>query len=157
MGEREVPLAGMVEALADLKDAGDEGLSSADAALAALRGVDDKAHLAFALNATAAICVGKCRDKTVQAYAEEAMSIAGLMQRRGEAVIAQAILAVLDARRAGCSSNDRLKHLHSQIADREQFSARVRELVEQVVAIGTQTMRRPRPDPTASAKSKKRR
>jgi DNA-binding SARP family transcriptional activator len=123
LGESDAPLADMIGALADLSQARTGGLECLDAALSRLRAVDDKSHLAYALNTAAAFCmVGSAQ--AAKAYAQEALDAARVMERHVEIAISEAIRAALGTGRRAVPDCFR-----DQIADRDRFSARARALV----------------------------
>ena len=136
LGENEVPLADMVTALADLAESGSSALAGVEAALFNLRSVDDKSHLAYGLNTAAVRCLGLQRTETAKSYAQEALSVARTMERHGEAVVAEAILAALEPGTVD-HSDEKAARLQSSVYDNEQFSARVRTLVDHVTAAGS--------------------
>jgi DNA-binding SARP family transcriptional activator len=123
LGESDAPLADMFEALADLSEARTGGLECLDAALSELRAVDDKSHLAYALNTAAALCLSGSA-QAAQAYAQEALNAGRVMERHIEIAISEAVLAALGAGRPAD-----LDCLRNQVADRDRFNARARALV----------------------------
>lgn len=136
LGESAVPFADTLDALANLAESSSEELDRLDAALSGLRAVDDKSHLAYALNAAVVLCLGRQLLQAAKAYAEEALDVARTMQRQGEIAIAEAMLAVLDTGRSANGIQKRLGRLRKQVADQDRFNARARTLVGQAVVIG---------------------
>jgi DNA-binding SARP family transcriptional activator len=63
--------------------------------LAALRGIDDKARLAFALNTWAMLARDRGEDEPAAAAAAEALSLATILRRPTEAAVAASLLAEL--------------------------------------------------------------
>lgn len=102
MGEPQAPFAQALGALARLH----QGDGSAEAVLAAsldtLRELDDKAHLAYALNEAAALALAADRPDAAAACAREALAGALAVRRATEIAVATARLAASthDARRA---------------------------------------------------------
>ncbi|HEX9718102.1 MAG TPA: AAA family ATPase, partial [Ramlibacter sp.] len=93
MGETQAPFAEALAALARLRR-GDAGAATAlAAALQALRDIDDKAHLAYALNEAAALALDDGRDDEAAACAAEALAAAQAVRRPTEVAVASARLA----------------------------------------------------------------
>ena len=136
LGESEAPLAGTFEELANLAVDSGEGFDRLDAALSGLRAVDDKSHLAYALNAAVVLSLGTQPPQTARAYAQEALSVSRTMQRQGEIAIAEAMLAVLDTHLCTNARQERLARLREQVADQDRFNARARTLIEHVAVFG---------------------
>jgi hypothetical protein len=135
LGEGEAPLADTLEALADLAEVSDGELNRLDAVLSRLRAVDDKSHLAYALNTAARLCLGREPLEAAQAYAGEALDAARAMQRQNEIAAAEAILAT--TRGSGrAEAGSKLGHLQEQVGDSDRFNARARAFVKH--ALGTQ-------------------
>ena len=101
MGEPQAPFAQALGALARLRQ-GDAGEAMLTASLAALRELDDKAHLAYALNEAAALALAADRPDAAAACAGEALTDALAVRRATEIAVATARLAAAthDARRA---------------------------------------------------------
>ena len=99
LGESDAPLADVLEALADLTDPETVGMESMDTALSKLRAVDDKSHLAYALNTAAALLCPAGSAKAAKAYAQEALDAGRVMERHVEIAISEAILAALGSNR----------------------------------------------------------
>lgn len=97
LGDADVPLAMTLNALAQLSSGEDRDERKL---VAALRAIDDKSHLAYALNAAAALCLVMDRTDAAHSYAREVLNIAEVMQRTNDQVIAHATLMRL-------SRNDR--------------------------------------------------
>jgi DNA-binding SARP family transcriptional activator len=97
MGEAQVPFAEALTALARLHR-GERGATTAiEAALAALRERDDKAHLAYALNATAALALAAGDASSAVAQAEEALAAATAVRRPTQLARARATIAAAAA------------------------------------------------------------
>lgn len=92
MGETQAPFAQALAALARLRQ-GDAQDAALLAALQALREVDDKAHLAYALNEAAALALDRGRNEEAAACAAEALAAAQAVRRTTEAAVAGARLA----------------------------------------------------------------
>jgi DNA-binding SARP family transcriptional activator/predicted ATPase len=102
MGEPQAPFAQVLGALARLRQ-GDSGAQGVlEASLAALRELDDKAHLAYALNEQAALLLAADRPDVAAACASEALADAQAVRRATEIAVATARLAAStrDTRRA---------------------------------------------------------
>jgi DNA-binding SARP family transcriptional activator/tetratricopeptide (TPR) repeat protein len=154
LGESEAPLADTLEALADLAETRDLRLDRLDAALSRLRTVDDKSHLAYALNAAAALCLARQPAEAAKAYAQEAFDAARAVQRQSEIAIADAMLAKTAAGGSAEAVDERLRLLRKQVADHDRFSARARALVEHKTVFGVDVF--PVPPLSAAAPEKKR-
>ena len=81
-----------LDALAQLASGEDRDDRKLVAALQQLRAIDDKSHLAYALNTAAALCLDMDRRDAARSYAREALSVAEVMQRTNDRVIAHATL-----------------------------------------------------------------
>jgi DNA-binding SARP family transcriptional activator len=94
MGEgSEVPFAAALDALSRLT-AGEAGADErVNQAMASLRLVDSKAHLAYALNFAAAIDLRNDRVGSARRRAEEALAAAEAVKRRSEGALSRALLA----------------------------------------------------------------
>lgn len=94
MGDTEAPFPQALAALARWRCGDDAGAEALHAALASLRALDDKAHLAYALNEGAALAL--CAGDTHQAaaFAREALTAAQAVRRPTEVCVAQARLAL---------------------------------------------------------------
>jgi DNA-binding SARP family transcriptional activator/tetratricopeptide (TPR) repeat protein len=92
MGDDDAPFARAVIALIQLAAAGPNGEAELARALALLRKVDDKSHLAYALNAAAQIYLGTGRPEPARTCAQEALAAATAMRRRSEMTVATATL-----------------------------------------------------------------
>jgi DNA-binding SARP family transcriptional activator len=103
LGDAEVPLAMTLDALAQLASGEDRDDRRLVAALQQLRAIDDKSHLAYALNTAAALCLDMDRTDAARSYAREALDVAEVMQRTNDRVIAHATLLRLSRsdRKAG--------------------------------------------------------
>jgi hypothetical protein len=112
LGESEAPLADAFDALSEM--AGTRSRSAADlnVALSRLRAVDDKSHLAYALNAAAAQCLHFGQPDAATTYAQEALEAARAMSRDNEVLVAQAILVY----GAHLSGHPRHRHRLSQLS-----------------------------------------
>lgn len=101
--EADAPFARALGALAALRPGTDGEQERAEAAgvlaasHAALRAMDDKAHLAYALNAAAAIALGQGQRDAAHACASEALEAARAVRRLTEMAVATACLAQLAA------------------------------------------------------------
>ncbi len=93
MGDDQVPFAQALGALARMR----QGEAAAEAALSAslqqLRELDDKAHLAYALNEAALLSLDAGRPQQAAARASEALAAARAVRRPTEVVVALAALA----------------------------------------------------------------
>ncbi|HEY5756856.1 MAG TPA: AAA family ATPase [Steroidobacter sp.] len=92
LGESEVPLAMALDALAWFTSGQERDDQKLASALQQLREIDDKSHLAYALNAAAALCLGMKRVDAARSYAKEALHVAEAMHRTNDRVIAHAML-----------------------------------------------------------------
>ncbi|MCC7458512.1 MAG: AAA family ATPase [Nitrospira sp.] len=109
MGETRVPFAEALAALAHRRRGDADAPASVAASLAVLRERDDKAHLAYALNETAAFALADGDAQTAQRHAEEAFAAASAVRRptlitRARAIIAAAQAANAPARAATASA-----------------------------------------------------
>ena len=93
MGEPHVPFAQALGALARLRGRDDSGQSLLEVSLDALRTLDDKAHLAYALNEAAGLALAAGRPQDAAARAGEALDAARAVRRPTEVVVALARLA----------------------------------------------------------------
>lgn len=114
MGDTHAPFVDALAALARQRDTGaDMGVALA-AALQSLRDVDDKAHLAYALNEAATLALRAGRTADAEAHASEALACANAVRRPTEVAVATALLAL--------ARNDR--PLLAALAQRPAGSAR---------------------------------
>ena len=123
LGE-DAPLADALDALSAFVEDPLAASDGVDAALSRLRYIDDKSHLAYALNAAATSCLGRDAPRAAT-YAEEALGAARAMRRQGEAAIAEALLAC-----ARGEAGARVNELREQARDADRFSARTLQLIE---------------------------
>jgi DNA-binding SARP family transcriptional activator/predicted ATPase len=93
MGETQAPFAEALAALARLRRGDASAASTLAAALQALREIDDKAHLAYALNEAAALALDDGRAEDAAGCAAEALSAAQAVRRPTEEAVASARLA----------------------------------------------------------------
>jgi DNA-binding SARP family transcriptional activator/predicted ATPase len=93
MGETHSPFAEALAALARLRRGDVASVAALPSALQALRDIDDKAHLAYALNEAAALALDEDRDEEAAACAAEALSAAQAVRRPTEVAVACARLA----------------------------------------------------------------
>ena len=93
MGEPQAPFAQALGALARLGEGDATGEAVLAASLEALRELDDKAHLAYALNEAAALALAADRPDAAAAFAGEALTDALAVRRATEAAVATARLA----------------------------------------------------------------
>ena len=102
MGEPQAPFAQALGALARLRQGDGGGQAELAASLAALRELDDKAHLAYMLNEAAAAALEAGRADAAALCAGEALTAARAVRRVTEIAVATARLAAAshDARRA---------------------------------------------------------
>lgn len=102
MGEPQAPFAQVLGALARLRQGNGTGEAALEASLDMLRELDDKAHLAYALNEAAALALDANRPDAAAARAGEALAAALAVRRATEIAVATARLAASthDARRA---------------------------------------------------------
>ena len=122
MGETQAPFAQALAALARLRQ-GEAGDAALTAALQALREIDDKAHLAYALNEAAALALDHGRDEEAAGCAAEALAAARAVRRPTEEAVASARLAaarrdasLLPASPAGPLASARAKTAITQAA-----------------------------------------
>lgn len=104
------------------------------------------------MNTATVQCLRLQQIETAMNYAQEALSISCMIERQGEAAIAEAVLAVTSGDVVDGADN-RVPHLQSRITDRDQFGARVRTFVEQVVAVCASPAAAPRPQSPEGAKT----
>lgn len=135
LGEDEGPLAETLIALAELAEEFAFPSAPLDSALDRLCTVDDKSHLAYALNAAAAICLQHEQGGTAQAYAAHALETARAIERHNEIVIAEAMLARIDRPRDPRGSEAVLRRLRETVTDHDRFHARARNVVAAATAI----------------------
>lgn len=103
MGQSEVPFARALDALAQLREGANGAVMAALAEhLQALRGLDDKTHLAYALNQTVALELDANQRELAREHAEEALSAAQAVRANTEIAVAMAQCAAAepDPRRA---------------------------------------------------------
>ncbi|WP_284615474.1 ATP-binding protein [Aquabacterium humicola] len=93
MGETDAPFAQALAALARLQRGDAAAAPSLDDALCALRTLDDKAHLAYALNEAALLDLAGGRREQAAARAAEALAAAQAVRRPTEVAVALATLA----------------------------------------------------------------
>jgi predicted ATPase/DNA-binding SARP family transcriptional activator len=128
LGDAEVPLAMTLDALAQLASGGEHEDRQLVAALEQLRAIDDKSHLAYALNVAAILCLGTARADAARAYAREALQVAETMQRTNDRVIAHATLIRL--RQADRTASTEAEHsdegLRQASMDADVLSSRAR-------------------------------
>jgi DNA-binding SARP family transcriptional activator len=97
----EAPMASMLGALARRAQeptAAAPASAATEEALAALRAIDTKGLLAYALNVAAGQDLASAHEQRARAHAEEALDAATAVGRRTEMVVARALLARLAAR-----------------------------------------------------------
>jgi hypothetical protein len=92
IGDSQAPAAEALAALADCRRLGRAAVPKLEKALACLRGFDDKATLAYALNQYASVELDQGRCQAAQTLAEEALAAATAARRITEVVVANAIL-----------------------------------------------------------------
>jgi DNA-binding SARP family transcriptional activator len=122
LGEDETPFVATLQGLALLAAGNASASDVLGDALRRLRILDDKSHLAYALNCAAQLHLLGGRIDQVRVCAAEALVAAAAMRRRNEVIIARAMLA-----RAG--ETDPAQDIESLVAaasDRDCLSARVR-------------------------------
>ncbi len=102
MGEPKAPFAQALGALARLRQGDADAEPLLAESLDALRELDDKAHLAYALNEAAALALDAGRTDLAAAHAEEALAAARAVRRQTEVEVATArlVCATSDPRRA---------------------------------------------------------
>jgi predicted ATPase len=102
MGGQQAPFAHVLGALARVRQGEPAAEAELIASLAALRELDDKAHLAYALNEAAALALEGGRADAAAAFAGEALAAAQAVRRPTEVAVATARLAQAagDPRRA---------------------------------------------------------
>lgn len=144
LGEEAAPWAHTLTALAQSADGDEEALPRLEQALAGLRSVDDKSHLAQALNLAAGFHLQAGRWPASRACAEEALAAAETMRRGSEAALARALLAQA-ALAAGDPPTARrwLQAVLEDGIDTEQLSAPARAAVAGAAeACGLEVLRR---------------
>ena len=92
MGESQVPFADALAALARLRRGDSDAGAAVEAALAALRERDDKAHLAYALNEAATLALVAGDTAAAARHAAEALAAATAVRRPTQVARAQATL-----------------------------------------------------------------
>ena len=129
LGEDETPFVATLQALALLAAGKASASDVLGDALRRLRILDDKSHLAYALNCAAHLHLRAGRIDQVRVCAAEALVAAAAMRRRNEIIIARAMLA-----RAGeADPAQDIESLVAATSDRDSLSARVRStLLESV-------------------------
>ncbi|MFT3956734.1 MAG: AAA family ATPase [Piscinibacter sp.] len=100
MGEAQVPFADALAALARWRRGDADAADAVDASLAALRERDDKAHLAYALNESAAGLLAAGRGADAARRAREAQAAAGAVRRPTQVARALSIIAAADTQGA---------------------------------------------------------
>ena len=135
LGEQQAPVADTLEALAEFADDREPRLDRLAAALTQLRAVDDKSHLAYALNTAASLCVRQGQPSRAQGFAKEALDAAVAMQRHDEATIAQATLAGLGGRYREEAASGAIERLTRRSAELERCNARARAAIAEVAVI----------------------
>lgn len=105
MGEADAPFARALAALAGLRQGVASALPTLEQALEDLRAIDDKAHLAYALNSTASLLRDNGSDVPTRPLALEALAAARTVRRRTETVVALAHLAMVDAESGDVASS----------------------------------------------------
>ncbi len=95
MGDVEVPVARAFRALAMLASGQDAASAEFDAAAQELRGIDDKAHLAYVLNQRALAHLDAGEYRPAMSCGVEALAVATAVRRTAEIAIASATLARL--------------------------------------------------------------
>jgi DNA-binding SARP family transcriptional activator len=93
MGGLQAPFAQALGALARLRQGEHAAEAELTASLAALRELDDKAHLAYTLNEAAALALEAGRAQAAAAFAGEALAAAQAVRRPTEMAVATARLA----------------------------------------------------------------
>ncbi len=152
MGEQDVPFARAIRALAGLAaDAPDAAEQLADA-IADLREIDDKSHLAYALNVAAGISFDRGQLGAARARALEAQAAAETVRRRSELAIAESMLARTSVASGDHPvSTDRIARLLGEAADPDAFSARARAAIRS--AADARGLRAPTLAPTVPAEA----
>ncbi|CAG9181259.1 hypothetical protein LMG23992_04460 [Cupriavidus laharis] len=97
MGEADAPFARALGALAGLRQGEASAHAALDKALESLRAIDDKAHLAYALNSAATLLRDNGNSPLIRPLALEALQAARAVRRQTETIIALAHLATVDA------------------------------------------------------------
>ncbi len=133
LGEEEAPLAATLEALARTA-AGDTSLPQAlTAGLEQMAAIDDKSYLAYALNEAARQQMKLGCAEATAGFASRALSIAEVIHRTNEIVIAQALLA--RARfETGEDDGSALRALIEQVPAADRISHRARSTVLETAA-----------------------
>ena len=123
MGDSASPTARAYLALSRRAPAGDS--ASEAAAIAGLREIDDKAHLAYVLNQFAAAHLDAGRFEAAERCASEGLAVAETMRRTSEVAVANAILACAAAARSDRrAAAGYLKRLAPSAADAHALNAR---------------------------------
>jgi hypothetical protein len=136
LGEADAPLADAIGALAEATEASEPQWDRLDAVLARLRAVDDKSHLAYALNAAAALCLARGPPETARAYAREALDAARAMQRQSEIAIAEAILAATAIDTSAAARVRPAVQVPVRAGRGERINARARALIQALKSKG---------------------
>jgi DNA-binding SARP family transcriptional activator/tetratricopeptide (TPR) repeat protein len=139
LGEAHLPFVATLDALARLS-ADEAGADPRlELAMRDLRAVDDKSYLAYALNAAALIHLRDGRFERAAACAAEALSVAEIMRRDNEQVIARAVLASARSANDKPSAVRQLGHLHQECVEQTWLSMRARAAVHSAArAVGAE-------------------
>src|SRR5690606_28856775 len=139
LGNGEGPFADALDALVRLAT----GMAGADKALAracaALRAVDDKSFLAYALNAPATLHLAAGRTDAARACASEALRTAGIMQRVCEEAIARATLLQIAVQRQQDAAVGEIEALLQASQHPDRSGARVRSAVHAAARLADAT------------------
>jgi DNA-binding SARP family transcriptional activator len=131
----EVPFAAALRALAGLARGASSGATDVERALAKLREIDTKGHLAYALNFVAELDVSKGDLASAARRAEEALRAAEAVGRRAEVARARLLLARL-AERIGdsASARDQLQALQGDLREPLGMIAATRKAIAELAA-----------------------
>jgi DNA-binding SARP family transcriptional activator len=127
LGEGEGPFAATLEGLAKLALNEPGARDILTRALQQLRAIDDKSYLAYALNLAAEFHLRDGRKEAARICAAEALSVAGIVHRKNEQVIAQALLARCTRTSQGTPRARAVDDLPGQeLCSQDRISARAR-------------------------------
>jgi DNA-binding SARP family transcriptional activator/tetratricopeptide (TPR) repeat protein len=127
LGETDAAVAGVLRDLARMAQGAPDAVAAFATSVERLRGLDNKAYLAYALNWAAAIHLDAGRLDGARACALEALEAAKAVERITEMVVARALLAQLAARGGDvAATRDQIERLASTVPDPQRLSARAR-------------------------------
>jgi tetratricopeptide (TPR) repeat protein len=136
LGAEEGPMADVLDALAllGIGDAMPQADEQLRVAVARLRAVDHKAHLAYALNAVAELHLRTGRTEEARACAEEALATATAVRRDGEVAVARATLLRLGYAGEPREVKAEVEHLLAAAAAPDRLGARARTAIRDAAA-----------------------